>query len=85
VGELAALLRSRLDVFEHLLADGEFLFGDTLTVADVCAFPFLKYALLHDPQDTETFHRVLMEHQVLGDDHPRLRSWIERMDALPRA
>ncbi|MEA2180485.1 MAG: hypothetical protein QOG77_3782 [Solirubrobacteraceae bacterium] len=85
VAELAALLRSRLDVFEHLLADGEFLFGDTLTVADVCAFPFLKYALLHDPQDTETFHRVLMEHQVLGDDHPRLRSWIERMDALPRA
>jgi glutathione S-transferase len=85
VAELAALLQARLDVFEHLLAGGDFLFGDTLTVADVCAFPFLKYALRHDPNDTETFHRVLMEHQVLGEEHPRLRAWIERVDALPRA
>jgi glutathione S-transferase len=85
VAELAALLQARLDVFEHLLAGGDFLFGDAVSVADVCAFPFLRYALVHDPTDTETFHRVLSEHQVLGEDHPRLRAWIERMDALPRA
>ena len=76
---------TRLGVFEHRLRGGDFLFGHGLTVADVCAFPFVKYALLHDPDDTETFHRVLMEHQVLGDDHPRVRAWIARMDALPRA
>jgi glutathione S-transferase len=85
VAELAGLLQTRLGVFEHRLADGDYLFGDMLTVADVCAFPFLKYALRQDPDDTETFHRVLMEHQVLGDDHPRVRAWIERVDALPRA
>ena len=51
----------------------------------VCAFPFLKYALLQDSQDTETFHRVLGEYQPLGDGHPRLRAWIARVDALPRA
>jgi maleylpyruvate isomerase len=85
VAELAGLLQTRLGVFEHRLADGDYLFGDMLTVADVCAFPFLKYALRSEPDDTETFHRVLMEHQVLGDDHPRVRAWIERVDALPRA
>jgi maleylpyruvate isomerase len=85
VAELGGLLQMRLDVFEHRLAGGDFLFGDALTVADVCAFPFVKYALLHDPDDTETFHRVLAEHQDLGEDHPRLRAWIERVDALPRA
>ena len=85
LAELSGLLRARLHVFEHRLRHGDFLFGDALSVADVCAFPFLKYALLHDPDDTETFHRVLMEHQPLGDEHPRLRAWITRMDALPRA
>ena len=83
--ELAALLQTRLGVFEHRLRGGDFLFGDALTVADVAAFPFIKYALLHDPDDTETFHRVLMEHQALGEEHARVRAWIERVDALPRA
>ncbi len=85
IEEHAALLRGRMDVFEHLLADGDFLVGDELTAADVCAFPFLRYALLHDPEDTETFHRVLGEYQPLGDRHSRLRAWIARVDALPRA
>jgi glutathione S-transferase len=83
--ELSALLQTRLGVFEHRLRGGDFLFGDALTVADVAAFPFIKYALLHDPDDTETFHRVLMEHMVLGEEHARVRAWIGRMDALPRA
>ena len=85
IAEHAALLRARMDVFEHLLTDGDFLSGHGFSAADACAFPFLKYAVLHDPDDTETFHRVLAEHQPLGDDHPRLRAWIARVDALPRA
>jgi glutathione S-transferase len=83
--ELGGVIAARLQIFEDLLAAGDFLFGDELSAADVCAFPFLKYALLHDPDDTETFHRVLMDHQPLGDSHPRLRAWIERIDGLPRA
>jgi maleylpyruvate isomerase len=83
--ELGGLIASRLQLFEDLLAGGDFLLGDDLSAADVCAFPFLKYAVRHDPDDTETFHRVLMEHQPLGDSHPRLGAWIARVDALPRA
>ena len=28
---------------------------------------------------------ILDEHQPLGDSHPNLRAWIERIGALPRA
>ena len=84
VAPLAARLRGWLEVFEGLLADGDFLLGP-FGAADVCAFPFLKYAAGRNPVDEEAFHRILEEHQPLGDDHPRLRAWIERVDARPRA
>ena len=59
--------------------------GDAVGVADVAAFPFLKYGVLYDPDDDEVFHRILIEHLALGDEHPRVAAWIARMDALPRA
>lgn len=76
IAALSARMRGWLGVFEGLLADGDFLFGDTLTAADVVAFPFLKYTLPRDPADDEPFHRILEDHLTLGDDHPRLRGWI---------
>jgi glutathione S-transferase len=79
------LMRSHLDLFERLLADREYLLGDQLSAADCVAFPFLKYARIRDPEDTELFHRILAERQDLGDDHPRLVDWIDRVDARPRA
>jgi hypothetical protein len=45
----------------------------------------LKYALKREPADNEPFHLVLDEYQQLGDEHFKLRSWIKRVDALPRA
>jgi glutathione S-transferase len=55
-------------------------------VADCTAFPFLKYAELGvQAADDDLFHRVLVEHQPLGDSHPRVRAWIRRVDARPRA
>jgi glutathione S-transferase len=81
-------LRGSLAVFEGLLAGGPYLLGDALGVADVCAFPFLRYAVDHPPEDDERFHRILMDHLDLGrpgPEHPRLREWIARVDALPRA
>ena len=81
-------LRGSLEVFEGLLADGPYLLGRDLTVADVCAFPFVKYAVHHPPEDDERFHRILMEHLDIGGadpGHARTRAWVERMDALPRA
>jgi glutathione S-transferase len=82
---LSSELRDSRDVFEALLDGRDFLFGDELTVADIVAFPFLKYGLIWDPADDEVFHRVLVEHLRLDGGYPRLRAWIRRADALPRA
>ena len=78
-------LRDRLhgwrDVFEGLLECRDYLLGE-FGAADVCAFPFLKYAIAEpDPGDTDPFHHVLRELEAPA----RLRGWIERVDAHPRA
>ena len=85
IARLSAEMATALDRFEAMLAGREYLMGDELSAADVAAFPFLKYALERDPADDEAFHRILDEHQRLGDDHPRLSGWIRRLDAQPRA
>ena len=57
---LAARLRTWSGWFEDLLAEDPYLGGDRLGLADVCAFPFLKYAILDpDPGDPRPFHAVL--------------------------
>jgi glutathione S-transferase len=82
----AALLASWLPRFEALLAGRDFLFGDELGAADVCAFPFLRYGVVApDPADTDPFHRVLAEHLPIVGRYPRLEAWVRRVDALPRA
>jgi glutathione S-transferase len=85
IERLGAEMTARLDVFEGLLAGGDYLVGDRLTAADLIAYPFLKYAARRDPADAEPFHLILEEHQPLGDSHPNLRAWIERVGALPCA
>jgi glutathione S-transferase len=81
----SARLRAWLGVFEGLLADGDFLFG-AFGAADCAAFPFLKYAAGRADGDDELFHRVLESELATSEAaHPRLRAWIERVDALPRA
>lgn len=81
-----ARMRAWLTVFERLLAGSDHLLGDGLGAADVCAFPFLKYAALGvDPDDDEAFHRILADNLALGGDYPRLRTWITRIDRRPRA
>jgi len=80
----AQRMAAHLDLFERLLAGGEYLLGAAPSAADFAAFPFLKYARGRDPDDDELFHRILELNQPLGDDHPRLAAWIERIDALPR-
>jgi maleylacetoacetate isomerase len=85
IAELGARMAAALGRFEALLAGRDFLFGD-FGAADCTAFPFLKYAVLGlPPGDEELFHRILVEHQPLGDTHPRLEAWVRRVDAQPRA
>jgi len=74
-----------LDRFEEMLAARDYLLTDELSAADICAFPFLKFATTHDPQDDELFHLILRDRQRDGKDRPRLADWIARMNALPRA
>jgi glutathione S-transferase len=84
VARHGARLTAWLDLFESLLDGRDYLFGE-FSAADCAAFPFLKYAVLHDERDTEPFHLILREFQPLGDDHPRLEAWIRRVDERPRA
>ncbi len=85
ITSLGREMAAALDGFEQLLTGRRFLFGDALSAADCAAFPFLKYALGREPADNELFHRILDDHQQLEQDHFRLRGWIKRVDALPRA
>ena len=85
IGALAGQMAAWLDLFERMLDGRDNLLGDAFSAADCAAFPFLKYARSRDPADDEPFHRILDEHQRLGDDHPRLGAWIEVVDQRPRA
>jgi glutathione S-transferase len=76
-------MRRSLESFEALLSGRDFLFGE-FGLADVTAFPFLKYASLGpDAGDTDAFHTVLAHQIPLGADSP-LHAWVARIDALPR-
>ena len=83
MAELGAEMAASLEVFEGMLTGREYLLGE-FSAADCVAFPFLKYALLHDPEDEEPFHRVLIENLPLGVTHPQIGAWIRRMDERPR-
>ena len=84
---LAALgneLRGTRALFEDLLDGRDYLLGD-LSLADVTAFPFLKYAVLWQEGDPDRFHEVLRDHLRLDGRYPRLEGWIHRLDGMPRA
>ena len=85
IDELAGEMASALDRFEGMLEGHDHLLGGEFSAADCAAYPFLKYALGRDADDDELFHRVLDGYQQLGDGHPRLRAWIERVGERPRA
>ena len=85
IAELEGMIAGALPLFDDLLAGRHFLFGDELSVADVAAFPFLKYAVLWEDGDPDRFHEVLRDAQRLDGRFPRLEAWIGRIDALPRA
>lgn len=77
-------MQTALGLFERMLDGRDYLMGDEVSAADFAVFPFVKYARFRDPEDDELFHRILELHQRLGNDHPRLSAWIERVDGCPR-
>lgn len=85
VRALAAELERSRDLFEGLLAGRDHMLGDDFSAVDCAFFPFLKYGLIHDPDDDEPFHRILIDHLRLDGRYPRLEAWIRRVDERPRA
>jgi len=79
-----ARLDRSLDRFEALLDGSAFLFQE-LTVADVAAYPFLKYATDDEnPDDDYEIHHLMRRYQSL-DGRPRVAAWLDRVSALPQA
>jgi glutathione S-transferase len=80
---LRARMRASIGLFEGLLHDREYLFG-AFGMADVIAFPFLKYAAFGLPAgDDELFHGILVEQLPLEPESP-IHAWARRVDAHPR-
>jgi glutathione S-transferase len=84
IERLTARMDAWLDVFEAMLSERDYLFGDSLSAADCAAYPFLKFAKGRADDDDELFHRILDERQTV-DGRPRLAEWIERIRRLPQA
>ena len=82
--ELGGRITASLPLFDDLLSGRDFLFGE-LSLADVTAFPFLKYAVIWEEGDSERFHEILRDHLRLDGAFPQLEAWLRRMDTLPRA
>jgi len=78
------LERSR-DRFESLLGGRTYMLGEEFGAVDCAFFPFLKFGALVDPEDTEPFHRILVEHLAFEGRYPRLEAWVERVNERPRA
>jgi glutathione S-transferase len=83
VERLGQAMQGYLDLFEQMLTGREHLLGE-FSAADIAAFPFLKYATIQDEDDPHLFHKILVEHQKPGKNHPRVVDWIARMDRRPR-
>ena len=83
VERLGQAMQGYLDLFEQMLTGRDHLLGD-FSAADIAAFPFVKYATIQDPDDPHLFHKILVDHQRPGKDHPRVVDWIARMDRRPR-
>jgi glutathione S-transferase len=84
VEELGSRVTAALDRFEALLEGRDHLLGDDFGIADVIAFPFLKYMTVWEDGDTHLFHELLRDWQRPGR-HPRVEAWIARVNERPRA
>jgi glutathione S-transferase len=84
VEELGRRVTAALDRFEALLDGRDYLLGDEFGIADVTAFPFLKYMTVWDEGDPHLFHELLRDWQPRGG-HPRVEGWIARVNERPRA
>jgi glutathione S-transferase len=84
VEELGRRVTWALARFEALLDGRDYLLAETFGIADVVAFPFLKYMTVWEEGDPHRYHELLREWQPRGG-HPRVEAWIARVNEQPRA
>ena len=84
IARWGAQMAGWLPWFEAMLGSRDYLMGPDFSAADVCAFPFLRYALTCEDDDTHLFHDILVEHMPLKGGFPKLSAWIRRVDTRPR-
>lgn len=66
--EAIAVAAALFDVMERTLDDGDYLVGDTPTLADLALYSYTAHA----PEGNVSLAR-----------YPRLRAWLQRIEALP--
>lgn len=76
-------ITAALDLFESMLDGRDYLLGK-FGIADVSAFPFVKYATDKNPDDESNFHQILRDWQPI-EGRPHAEAWIARVDEKPRA
>ena len=76
-------ITAALDLFESMLDGREYLLGE-FGIADVTAFPFVKYATDKNTEDDSNFHQILRDWQPI-DGRPNVEAWIGRVEERPRA
>jgi glutathione S-transferase len=81
----SAAMAASLDRFEAMLHGRDHIMSEDFSAADIAAFPFLKFALMRDPDDDEPFHLILEQHlRIDATRHARVADWIRRVNERPR-
>lgn len=75
--EWAQTMHARTALLDQMLSGRDHFFVE-YGAADVAAWPFLRYALGREDDDTDPFHVVIVEHQRL-DGRENLRRYVERV------
>lgn len=78
----AKRLDRSIDRFEAML-DADYLFGP-FSVADVAAYPFLKYATDTNLEDDYDIHEI-MRASLSVAGRPRVAAWLDRVSQMPGA
>ena len=85
IEQMSRAMAHALYLFDGMLTGRKYIMGDEFSAADCCAFPFLRYATTPMPPDDDyLFHRILVDHQRLGNSHKNVAAWIARVDERPR-
>lgn len=85
IEQMSRAMAHALYLFDGMLTGRRYIMGDDFSAADCCAFPFLKYATIPmAPGNDYLFHKILVDHQRLGDKHKNVAAWIARVDERPR-